>query len=89
MRSTSRVRIRRACRGLLRSFALVALLASSGCAKHVVWSECPVPTPMEEEDILRLLEEEPEAPASGYLARVIGEVFGPDVDLDNVSRSEP
>ena len=75
MRSTSKVRSRRACRGLSRSFALVALLATAGCAKQVVWSECPVPTPMEEADILRLLEEEPEALASGYLARVLGEVY--------------
>lgn len=64
---------------LLRSFAIVALLASGGCARHVVWSECPRPTATEEEDAEMLLDAEPSRPVSVYLARVIGHVFSEEL----------
>lgn len=61
---------------------LVWLAALGGCAKTVVWSECPRPNPTEEADLIRLLDQEPASPASGWIARVLGEIYS--VDLQEV-----
>lgn len=59
------------------AFCAVCVLVGSGCAaKTTVISACPVPNVDEQDDLENLLNWEPDRPASLYLARVLGQVYG-------------
>lgn len=59
------------------AFALVV----SGCAtRPIVRTECPIPNVDEQNDLELMLNWEPDRPAALYMARVLGEVYGLDLE---------
>lgn len=70
---------------LWASFACCAAVA--GCATSpVIVSDCPAPNMDEQDDLETFLNWEPDRPAAVYMARVLGHLYG--LELEEV-RGEP
>lgn len=70
--------------------ALVWLAWSAGCAAPVkVVSECPEPSPVEARDLSDWLMEEPPRPAQDWAARVIGQLYPEDLEVERGERDDP
>jgi len=53
-----------------------AVIGSGCAAKTTVISACPVPNVDEQDDLELFMNWEPDRPAALYMARVLGEVYG-------------
>lgn len=63
------------------AFFAACALVGSGCAtRPVVISECPIPNIEEQDDLELFLNWEPDRPAALYMARVLGEVYGLELE---------
>lgn len=63
------------------AFFAVCALAMTGCAaRPVVISECPIPNIEEQNDLELFLNWEPDRPAALYMARVLGDVYGLELE---------
>ena len=75
-RTKRRLRLAR----LSASCAAFALVVSGCATKPTVVSDCPIPNVDEQNDLEMFLNWEPDRPAALYMARVLGQVYGLELE---------
>ena len=73
--------MRRLVRARLLAFCAAFVVIGSGCAGTTrVVSECPRPNTEEQDDLENFMTWEPDRPAALYMARVLGHIYGLELE---------